>query len=147
MATHARHAMNGHNGNGNGGSMTQKKLEQLLEHYERHAEALRTTLGLLRGAELETKARRAPAVLGAALRLEADRHAQNGNGHAPAKPKRGAFRAAILARRKESAAWLATFSKTKPAAEIGQGKNVFVVHGYLKKVQGGFVRTDKVFTA
>jgi hypothetical protein len=57
--------------------------------------------------------------------------------------------AATAARRKRTAALLATFSPTKPTAPTDAARRGFgalIASGYLKRRPGGYVRTAKVFT-
>jgi hypothetical protein len=117
--------------------MTVKKLELLLQHHEGITAALRTTLALLRGDAMERKATRGPAVLQAALQLDAARTKTNDGTHTRM----------VKARRERTAALLARFDLHKPQTiQTGRTAGVLVQHGFLKKTRGGYVRTSKQFT-
>jgi hypothetical protein len=144
MASHPHHAIgangNGNGANGNGAGATQKKLEKLLAYHGGIADALRTTLALLRGDAVEHREHRAPDVLAAAVQLDAARREHTRG------PNTGEHTAARHERRKKTAALLASYDLHKPTPPRGKGKTgVLIQHGFLKKVRGGYVRTTKEF--
>jgi hypothetical protein len=137
MSTHPKHAMT--NGNGHGST---KKLERLLAYHEHNADALRTTLALLRGEAVEQRAKRAPDVLAAAVALDAVRRT--------AHPRHD--KTETRARRARTAVLLAQFdlhtprrANQLPASPANRGIGGLVRGGLLKRTKGGYVRTAKPF--
>jgi hypothetical protein len=149
MATHPKHATNG-NGNGTGGgSLTQRKIEQLLQHHEQIAAALRTTLGLLTGTSETKKKERGAALLVSAIRLDASR--REGRFRPPAKKKPALTSDMIRAQRKRTAVFLAGFNTEKPTRGDKNlqkaGLGTMIRYGYLRAKGDGYVRTAKTYNA
>lgn len=145
MASHPKHAI-GTNGNGAAGGLTARKIEQLLAYHDGIAAALRTTLAVLRGDAIDHRQHRAPAVLAAAVQLDAARRANA----SPTKQRapHGSLVSAIKARRQRTADMLAKFDTRTPRApepDDVRRLSVSIQHGFLKKVRGGYIRTAKAF--
>jgi hypothetical protein len=135
------------NGNGNGtggGSLTQKKIEQLLQHHERIVVALQTTLSLLTGVSETTKKQKGAALLMSAIRLDAQRRVS--------KKKPAPTSEEIRAQRLRTAEFLASFDNVKPTRGgkgfenlQTHGLGTMIRYGYLRRKGGGYVRTAKTY--
>ena len=135
------------NSNGSGpGTGTRGKLVRLLAEHEQIAAAIRVTLGLLDGHEVEKKQRRAPDVISQAIALDA---ARRGKATRKSKPK-PYNKAAIKVRRARTLKILDALSTTTPrpfpAPSLRGGLGTLLRHGLIKKSGDGYVRTAKPFT-
>jgi len=142
------------------------RIDKLIAHHEEQLHALRIVRALLVAGEQASSTKRGKTTVQRALQLEV---ARRSNGHESpehgpyyvpegdaeavstpqVKPKGYGSKAAIAARRQKTAALLATFSRTVPAAHQDPARRGFgglIAAGYLKRGKGGFLRTAKVFT-
>ena len=137
----------GMNGNGNGagpGTGTRAQLHRLYAFHSQRAEALRIALELLDDQQLQRRGLRSDSVIVEAVRMDEQRRQRK----AP-KSKRPDYwlKDTIKRRRQATAKKLMEISDDakSPTTKIGQGMQPLLANGYLKKVKGGWIRTEKEF--
>jgi hypothetical protein len=140
--------------NGTGGPVINRLLKLLAQH-EAAADAIRTTLELLRADQGEERSARQGSVIEQALTLDAARRAKatgNGASAAPAEKPRhppgyGA-RDAERARRNRTVAFLSLFSRDTPIPTSQKRlAGQLAALGYLRRKGEGFLRTAKPYEA
>lgn len=120
------------------------RLRLMLLKYETAAAALRATIALVdEDAHARRAARTAPVLLEAAA-LDHERRAKRPSSK---RARRGQSTREMYARRAKSARLLASLdTKTPRPVRDTRGLAVLMQHGYIRRVEDGYLRTDKPFS-
>lgn len=132
-----------------------KYLKDRIAYFTGLAKQLQGTLDIISGgvaAEPEPVHSNGAGAIVTALQLDAERRAKTAPAKAPQASKAKSHslgygtRAAEQARRQKSIDFLATFDKVTPrAVKLKPGQSTLLQRGYLKRKDGGYVRTTKPF--
>ncbi len=124
-------------------------LEKLLAYHVAATESIRTVMALLNGTERVKKVKRSNGMIEQALAIEATRI--NGAG----KKKKGKGTKKHTSNREQTERILHGLDLKVPATKeelivMNGGKmpsiGVLIHHGYMKKKNGGYIRTKREFT-
>lgn len=130
------------------------KIAKLIAERQADINALMRAGALLNGVAKNGKVGGHASLLAEAVALDTERRQERGpyKKHKPAKPASKYDADAVQARRKATAKFLAKVKKSGDTPFIPTGKDqgrvsVLIQHKYLKPKDGGYVTTEKTFTA